>query len=178
MSDGGVNRAYLSLGSNIQPERNLPAAIAALAAYGTIAGASGVWESEPVGDPHQANFLNAAVLLETNLTAQSLKQDAIAGIERRLGRVRDPRNRNAARTIDIDVALFNRDVLRVGGSAIPDPEIIERPYLAVPLAELDADYRHPTDGRTLREIAQGLSPNGLIPRPDVALIADDEKGPR
>lgn len=170
MSDGPFNRAYLALGSNIEPETNLPAAVMRLADYGRVLAVSSVWESAAVGDTNQPDFLNAAVLLETTLTAEQLKRAAIGEIEQTLGRQRDPSNENAARTIDIDIALFNDDVLLVGESRIPDPEILERPFLAVPLAELDADYQHPTAGRTLQEIAASLSNDSLRIRDDVALM--------
>jgi 2-amino-4-hydroxy-6-hydroxymethyldihydropteridine diphosphokinase len=171
MSESMSHRAYLALGSNIAPEFNLPNAAERLADYGIIIGVSAVWESRPVGETNQANFLNAAVLLETPLSAAELKRVAIAGIEQSLGRVRDPQNKNAARTIDIDIALFNQDVLHVGGNRIPDPEILTRPFLAVPLAELHPEYVHPTDGRTLRAIAVGMGDRGLIARTDVRLTA-------
>ena len=171
MSEATKHRAYLALGSNISPETNLPAAVERLADYGSVISVSTVWESRPVGDTDQANFLNAAVLLQTPLSAEELKRVAIAAIEQRLGRVRDPQNKNAARTIDIDIALFNQDVLSVGENRIPDPEILTRPFLAVPLAELDPEYVHPTDGRTLRTIAEGWGECGTVARVDVQLRA-------
>jgi len=171
MSDTLANRAYLALGSNISPEVNLPAAARLLADFGSVVAVSGVWESRAVGDPHQANFLNAAVLLETALPADQLKRTAIAEIEQTLGRTRDPKNKNAARTIDIDIALFNRDVISLGDGRIPDPQLFTRPFLAVPLAELAPGYTVPIDGRTLQAIADSLQqhPPVLIARPDVRL---------
>src|SRR5580704_972738 len=115
MSECRANRAYLSLGSNIEPAQNLPAAVRELAAFGRILGVSSVWESAPFenddatdrADPVHGNmFLNAAVLLETDLSPSAFYNQAIAGIEQRLGRVRDPHDKNAPRTIDIDLSLF------------------------------------------------------------------------
>lgn len=174
MSDRGLNRAYLSLGSNIEAETNLPAAVRAISSYGQIRAVSRVWESAPFGESassrRDADFLNAAVLLETHLSTGELCVDVIPSIESRLGRVRDPRDKNAPRTIDIDLSLFNREVLTQGRRAIPDPELILRPFVAIPLAELDPDYVHPTDGRTLAQIAAqwGTKPP-LRLRTDVAL---------
>ncbi len=76
-----------------------------------------------MGFADQPDYLNAAVLLETSLSAQQLRETAIATVEATLGRVRSE-NRNAPRTIDIDIMLFNRDVLRVGRRRIPDPEVL------------------------------------------------------
>jgi 2-amino-4-hydroxy-6-hydroxymethyldihydropteridine diphosphokinase len=156
MPEGRPNRAYLSLGSNIEPERNLPASVALLRDFGTPVAVSRVWQSPPQGFADQADFLNAAVLLETGLSAAEIVADLIPAVERRLGRVRDPHNKNAPRTIDVDLSLFNRDVLTVAGRPIPDPQILARDFVAVPLAEIDPDYVHPTDGRTLAQIAAGM----------------------
>jgi 2-amino-4-hydroxy-6-hydroxymethyldihydropteridine diphosphokinase len=164
------HRAFLVLGSNIDPQRHLPAACRRLAAHGRIARVSRVWESPPADGSPQANYLNAAVLLETPLSAAELRRAALPEIENALGRVRDPHDRHAARTIDIDIALFDDAILEVAGARIPDPDLLTRPFVAVPLAELDPAYVHPQDGRTLAEIAaalEGAAP--LIPRDDVVL---------
>lgn len=162
--------AYLSLGSNIKPERNLKAAVQKLARFGNIRALSAVWESPPAGFADQPNFLNAAVLLETALSAKALRETAIASIEAGMGRVRT-KNKNAPRTIDIDIMLFNRDVLTVGRRRIPDAEVRERPFVAIPLAEIAPDYVHPETGETLRQIAQRFDPAaiGMRRRDDVVL---------
>jgi 2-amino-4-hydroxy-6-hydroxymethyldihydropteridine diphosphokinase len=164
------NRAYLSLGTNIQPERNLRAAVARLGEFGRVEAKSTVWQTSPIGLLEQPDFLNAAVLLETPLSAQALREVAIAQIEDALGRVRTE-NKNAPRTIDIDIMLFNNDVLTIGRRHIPDPEVMERPFVVIPLAEIAPGYRHPQTGETLKEIASKFDPaeSGMFPRDDVAL---------
>jgi 2-amino-4-hydroxy-6-hydroxymethyldihydropteridine diphosphokinase len=78
-------------------------------------------------------------------------------------------DKNAPRTIDLDIALFGDQVLDVGPRHIPDPEISKYPHIAVPLADLAPQQRHPETGQTLQEIAQGLPASGLVRRPDVVL---------
>ncbi len=170
MPDTSPNLAYLSLGSNIEPERNLPTAVDWLGRWGCVQAVSTVWESAPLGFADQPNFLNAAVLLETGLSAQALRQEAIASIETALGRVRTS-NKNAPRTIDIDIMLFNHEVLQVGQRRIPSPEVLERPFVAIPLAEIAPDYVHPETGQSLRQIAGRFDPKaaGLRRRDDVTL---------
>lgn len=172
MSEDAVNRAYLLLGSNIRPEENLPAAVRELERHGLLVAVSPVYESKPVGSANQANFLNAAVLLETPLSARALRFEVIAGIELKLGRVRDPQNKNAPRTIDIDLALFNREVIDAPELQIPDPNLCQRAFVARPLADADPGYVHPLAGRTLAELAAEAERRGpsLRPRPDVQLI--------
>ncbi len=178
MSEPRPNRAYLSLGSNIEPEQNLPAAVRELASFGRILAASNVWESAPFIDggpervdyPRHKNFLNAALLLETPLSPPDLYEQAISSVEHRLRRMRNPLDKNAPRTIDVDLSLFNDDVLEFAGHRVPDPEILIRPFVAIPLAEVAPDYVHPVEKRRLADIAAAWSNNsGLLPRPDVSL---------
>lgn len=163
--------AYLSLGSNLDKERNLPQAVRLLAAHGRLRAVSAVYETAPVGNPDDPAFFNAAVALETDLPPAELKQQVLAGIERQLGRQRsaDP---NAPRTIDIDISLYDQAMLDLGKRHIPDPEILRFAHVAVPLAELAPDYRHPETGETLAQIAQRVTeatPQPPRRRDDVAL---------
>ena len=171
MPDLLPNLAYLSLGSNIEPERNLPAAVSWLGRWGHVRAISTVWESPPLGFADQPHFLNAAALLETGLSAQGLRREAITSVETALGRVRTA-NKNAPRTIDIDIMLFNHDVLQVGQRRIPSPEVLERPFVAIPLAEIAPDYVHPEIDQTLRQIAGRFDPAaaGMRRRDDVTLV--------
>ncbi|MFN8459651.1 MAG: 2-amino-4-hydroxy-6-hydroxymethyldihydropteridine diphosphokinase [Anaerolineae bacterium] len=163
------NVAYLSLGSNIEPEANLPAAVRLLTQLTTLAAISSVWETAPLGVTSQANFLNAAAVVETDLTASALKEEVLEAIERQLGRVRQA-DKNAPRPIDLDIMLFNEDILEVGQRHIPDPEIIERAFVAIPLAEIAPHYRHPELGQTLAKIASRFETSGMRLRPEVSRV--------
>lgn len=179
MTEGRWNRAYLSLGSNIQPEQHLPAAVRALAEFGRLRAVSRVWESPPFGVSRHAesgNFLNGAILLETELSAASICDEVVPQVERKLGRVRDPRDKNAPRTIDVDLSLFNDEVLTVGRHLIPDPAILTRAFVARPLAEVAPDYRHPVAERTLAEFADELAVRQeLWLREDVSLALNSSE---
>lgn len=165
------NTAYLSLGSNLSKEQNLPAAARFLASHGRLLAVSTVYETEPIGNPDDPSFLNAAVILETALSAVELKEQVLRPLEQSLGRARtsDP---NAPRSIDVDICLFNHDILDLGRRHIPDPEILLHPHVAVPLAQVAPDYLHPETGESLAEIARRVksqSSQSLIPRWDVVL---------
>jgi 2-amino-4-hydroxy-6-hydroxymethyldihydropteridine diphosphokinase len=151
------NYVYLSLGSNIEPEKNMKAALEMLANYGHVIAISSIWETAPVGLADQPNFLNAAVLLETELSAEQTKTTMIQAIEQALLRNRMG-NPNAPRTMDIDIALFNQSILKLGKREIPDPDIYSRAFVALPLAEIAPDYVHPISGETLRKIALRFDP--------------------
>lgn len=162
-------RLLVGLGSNIEPETHLAAAVTLLAEFDRVVGVSHAWESAPVGFHDQPNFVNAAALLETSRSAAQLCREIFPALERRLNRRRDPSNRNAPRTIDVDLALYGSFVGRVDHREIPDPDILEREFLAVSLAELAPDFVHPTDGRTLAQIARSLrgTSTGLFRRDDL-----------
>jgi len=171
MAEPEINRVFLALGSNIDPVRNLTAACDQLAVHGTALVSSRVWETAPIGYHDQPPFLNAAVLLQTPASVRQLRCEVIPTIESQLQRKRDPQNRNGPRTIDIDIALFNREVLECDGCCIPDPDILTRPFLALTLAELDGDYLHPQTGTTLAEISRKLTDDvsGMRLRHDLEL---------
>jgi 2-amino-4-hydroxy-6-hydroxymethyldihydropteridine diphosphokinase len=150
------HRVYLSFGSNVDPERNLPAGLALLHSQG-LAAISSVYETAPVGTRDPRRFLNAAVLVVTDHPPVEFKLSVCREIEARLGRVRRPGDRFAPRTIDVDIALWDDAVLDLLGSPVPDPDILRHLHVALPLAELAPDLTHPVDGRTLGEIAAALA---------------------
>lgn len=144
----------ISLGSNIEPTVNLPLAIRTLADRFRVVRVSRIYQADPVGAPAAPVFLNAAVAIETDLAPAELKFGHLRPVEAELGRVRtsDP---NAPRTIDLDIALVGELVLADprAGIEIPDPEILTRAHVALPLADLAPDAVHPVTGETLSEIA-------------------------
>lgn len=164
-----MNRAYLSLGSSLDKERNLRAGVELLAEHGRVLAVSSAYETAPIGNPDDPTFLNAALILETPLEPQALKETVLRAVEDRLGRQRtsDP---NAPRTFDADISLFNDEILDVGRRHIPDPEILLYAHIAVPLAEIAPNYRHPETGETLAAIARRVSlDTTMIRRDDVSL---------
>ncbi|MBN2114164.1 MAG: 2-amino-4-hydroxy-6-hydroxymethyldihydropteridine diphosphokinase [Acidimicrobiia bacterium] len=151
MSSG--RRALLALGSNIEPERNLPAALELLAALPgvEVVAVSGVYESPSLGRPGDPWFHNAALALSTSLSPEALRAEC-RRVEASLGRVRGG-DRYAPRTIDIDLAAYEGFEGEVESSRVPDPDIPHRPFLAAALAEVAPHWALTPDGRTLREIA-------------------------
>ena len=155
-----MNRVFLSLGSNIDREQNLPAAVQLLRERVTIRAVSAVYETEPSGTEDQPCFFNAAVLIETVLEPVEIKEHLIDAVETALDRQRQA-DKNAPRTIDIDIALFNDDVLDYVPADgrprhIPDPDILRLVHAIVPLAELAPDQIHPETGERLDTIAKRL----------------------
>lgn len=160
----------IALGSNIEPERHLPAAARELAGLGTDLLASSVWESTPVGFLDQPNFCNAVIGLRTVLAPLEIRS-RLRGIEERLGRVRDPLNKNGPRTIDLDLILYGEVVTNSEELILPDRELPARPFLAVPAAEVAPDLVFPLTGETMSQIAGRFSPDAALlrRRTDIAL---------
>ncbi len=162
------HRVFVALSSNIHPEENLLSATRLLTERCTLLAVSPVYETLPIGNLDQPNFLNAAVLLETPLAAADLKDQVLLDIEQQLGRVHTS-DKHSPRTIALDIALYNTDILDIGSCHIPDPDILKYAHLAVPLADLAPEYRHPETGQTLREIAEHVTMGGIVRRDDLRL---------
>ena len=144
MSD--LHRAYLSLGSNIQPETNVVRAIELLRRHGRLERISSAWESESVGAPGP-NYLNACVLLLTPLSQPALKEQALLPVEKELGRQRSA-DKFAPRTIDIDIVLYD------GTSS--DNKYWEQAFVVVPLAEIYPEYQNPIRAESILKTATRL----------------------
>lgn len=169
----------LTLGSNIEPETNLLAALDALDARLGLAAVSPIYEADPVGAPGTPTFLNAAARTASRLPPRRLKREVLRPIEAELGRVRGP-DRNAPRTIDIDLALVGDLVLDDpdAGIRLPDPDILRRAHVAIPLADVAPDVLHPTERETLRTLAARLAaPTGLRRRGDLRWTKPEAEGP-
>ena len=138
--------AYLSLGSNIEPEVNLPMAVQLLAQHGEILKISSVWESEPVGGLG-GNYLNVCLSCKTMQTQEEFKAAAIYPIETRLGRKRSD-DKYAPRTMDIDIILFDNEII--------DGHWLAQAFVVVPLAEIHPYLQNPMSRELLHETATRL----------------------
>lgn len=143
---------YLSLGSNIEPEKNIPKAIDLLAGKVHVVAISNAWKTPAVGSLGP-DFLNAVIQINTDLDPNTLKTEILYPIESQLDRVRTS-DKNAPRTIDLDILIVD--------DIIVDDEIWFRVYLAVPLAELEGELIHTRSGQTIAEIAQLLKETNAI----------------
>ena len=142
-----LHLAYLSLGSNIGPEVNLPKAVKLLSQHGEIEKISSVWEIKPVGGGVGGNYLNACLSYKTPLSRDELKTEIIHPIESSLGRIRT-QDKYAPRTIDIDIILFDDEI--VGG------RWLAQVFVVVPLAEIYPDFQNPNANESIAEIATRL----------------------
>lgn len=142
-------RSFVGLGSNLgEREAMIRAALEELSRLPetTLVRASSLYDTEPVGDVEQPNFLNAVAELDTQLTARQLLWNLML-VEKRLGRVRV--QRWGPRTIDLDLLLYGDQVIEEDELRVPHPEMTRRSFVLVPLVELDPGLVHPLSGETM-----------------------------
>ncbi|WAA12362.1 2-amino-4-hydroxy-6-hydroxymethyldihydropteridine diphosphokinase [Fervidibacillus halotolerans] len=135
--------AYLSLGSNIgQREHFLSRAIEQLEDTKKIqvVDFSSIYETDPVGYKDQSNFLNMVIEIRTELTPEQLLNESLM-IEKKLGRKREIRF--GPRTIDIDVLLYNQELIHTDRLIVPHPRMHERSFVLIPLVEINGSLYLP-----------------------------------
>lgn len=167
-----MGTAYLSLGSNQQALEHLPRALAELRGRFGALRVSPLYRTPAVGF-EGPDFLNAAVVLETELEPEAL--DAwLHALEDAHGRRRDV-PRFSDRPLDIDIVFYDQRVLRGPGHLqLPRPEL-RHAFVLKPLADLAPDFPVPGDGRTL---AQLWNAHAEHRRPPEAVAWPPEQGCR
>ena len=150
-----LETAYIALGANLRrPEEQVMAAFEELAMLRDtrLAATSSLYRSAPVGYTEQPDFVNAVAGIETALSPRALLE-ALLGIERRYGRMRE--FKNAPRTLDLDVVLYGESEVHEPGLTIPHPRMHERAFVVVPLSEIAPDVVVPGRGR-VRDLLTGV----------------------
>ena len=147
-----MNVAFLGLGGNIGERlENLRKTIIALSeGCGEVIERSRIYETEAWGSDSEKKFLNQVVQLNTLLPVEDLLQK-ILQIELQLGRTRNGRQ-NSDRTVDIDILLYNSDVINLFNLYIPHPRLHLRKFVLVPLCEIAPALIHPTLKKSIYEI--------------------------
>ncbi|MHC1740958.1 MAG: 2-amino-4-hydroxy-6-hydroxymethyldihydropteridine diphosphokinase [Anaerolineaceae bacterium] len=139
-----MNTVLLGLGSNISPEYNLPESLRRLAKLVRIEAVSSIWETAAVGSDGPA-FLNAAAKVSTNFYLNTFKTEVLGVVEASLARVRTF-DKNAPRTIDLDILVFNKIVI--------DQAIFHLDHLILPLAEIFPELIEPLTNKPLAQLAK------------------------
>ncbi|MDM7273700.1 2-amino-4-hydroxy-6-hydroxymethyldihydropteridine diphosphokinase [Sulfurihydrogenibium azorense] len=149
-----MNKVFLGLGSNVGDRlTNLNKAIEILSDKIEILKISKVYETKPVGVENQPDFLNMAVMGQTELDHISLFE-FVKNVEKQVGRVY--RYRWGPREIDIDILFFNDLIYKSQDLEIPHPRLHERDFVLKPLMDLDPDFIHPVFKKSIRELYEEL----------------------
>ena len=139
-------RAFVALGSNLgDPQATVQAALAALQSLpgSTLAAASSLYQSAPVGLKNQPDFINAVAALDTQLSADNLLDELFA-IEARFGRKRE--FHHAPRTLDLDLLLYGNETRGTPRLMLPHPRMHERAFVLLPLVEIAPETAIPGHG--------------------------------
>ncbi|HEU0188985.1 MAG TPA: 2-amino-4-hydroxy-6-hydroxymethyldihydropteridine diphosphokinase [Gallionella sp.] len=172
-----MTRAFIGIGSNIEPEKNVRAAVLSLAQQTRVAGISSVYCTDALDHPEQPHYFNCVVEIETEATPAEMKHGILRPIENSLRRKRGE-DKFAPRTIDLDLILYGDLAMDEEDIKLPDPEILERPFLAIPLFELAPDLVLAEYNLSIGEIAAKLSRNGMRPQEDYTRLLREEANRR
>lgn len=155
------HKAYLSVGSNMGDRKKyLEDGIEALKAHPLIkqVKVSELIETAPYGGVEQADFLNAAIGLETLMEPEELLE-ALHNIENSAGRERILRW--GPRTLDLDILFFDKLVYESDTLVIPHPDLHNREFVLKPLSTIAPNYRHPLLGMTVSQELAELEKSSL-----------------
>lgn len=159
------HHAFIGIGSNIDPERNIIKAVEAIHIELPVLEISRFYLTTPIGGGNATGpwFINGVIHVLSRIEARPLKFSLLRGIERTLGRTRTD-DKYAERPIDLDLLLFDDRIVMEEGLILPSPQIVMYPFVGVPLSELVPDLRLPGPGRDrpLREIAAEMDTSGMV----------------
>lgn len=139
-------KIYISIGSNIDAEKNIRLAVHALEKYYGKLILSSVYESEAVGFTGD-NFLNLVAAVKTDDDVNSVATN-LRKIEDDNGRVRSG-PRFSSRCVDLDLLLYDDLVLKEEGLELPRDEITKNAFVLLPLDEIASQLIHPISGKTM-----------------------------
>ena len=153
-------RAFIGVGSSIDPERNILRGLELLLYTERILKISNFYQNQAVSRPKDPPFWNGVVAIETSCTPRDLKYYVLRRVESECGRTRDS-DSYSPRTLDLDILVYGNKVIREKGMVIPDPDIRSRPFIALPLYETEPLMILPDTGELLSDILRNMDVSGL-----------------
>lgn len=144
-----MTAVYVAAGSNVEPEKYLSRALRELTAvYGPLT-VSPAYRNQAVGFSGD-DFINLVVGFHADAAPADVRQQ-LQNIEAACDRPPGAA-KWAPRTMDLDILLFGDLVSNEPGLVIPRPDLLKRPYMLKPMADIAPEVRHPTLGQTMREL--------------------------
>lgn len=148
-----MNKAYLLTGGNLGNRAAYLSEARALiiTRCGEISKKSSLYETEAWGKSNQPAFLNQALEIKTALNAKQLMR-RILKIEKSIGRTR--KEKLGPRIIDIDILFYEDEIHQLPFLNIPHPEIQNRRFALMPLAEINPELIHPVLKKTITQLLE------------------------
>jgi 2-amino-4-hydroxy-6-hydroxymethyldihydropteridine diphosphokinase len=153
-------RSAIALGSNLGDSLTILSNALKILAYTpgiTLQAQSSWYQTKAVGPP-QPDYLNGCALLDVQMTPENLLETLLK-VEAEFGRVRQ--ERNAPRTLDLDLLLFDHLILDKPNLQLPHPRMKERAFVLVPLAEIAPDWIEPVSGKPIAQLVQTVDCSGV-----------------
>lgn len=160
-------KAAISLGSNLGESLTIiNKALASLEKNDNIIieNISSWYETVPVGPP-QPNYLNGCAILKTKLSPQTLLK-ALLDIETKFGRIRN--EKWGARTLDIDLILYEQLILETQELELPHPRMKDRAFVLVPLAEIAPNWVDPLTKKPIIELLKNVDQTGILKKIEIS----------
>ena len=151
--------AYISIGSNIGPKENIKKCLDMLKSEFEVIAISPMYETKPYGYEKQANFVNLAVGIKTELKPHELLKK-LQEIENKLGRKRAFRFN--PRTIDLDILLYGSEVINDKDLTIPHKGLFERDFMLIPLLDIAPDIKHPSAKTKIKYLKKDIKYKQII----------------
>ncbi len=159
-----MTRCYVLFGSNQGDKKALLERACALIEErcGMVVERSSDYLSEPWGFEAEEWFLNALIVVETELEPDRL-METLMQIERELGRVRHPEKAGySSRTADLDILYYGDHVVRTGKVTVPHPRLHQRRFALMPLCEVIPDFLHPEFNKSQQQLLENCSDESKV----------------
>lgn len=146
-----MNTVYLLLGSNLGNSAQVLAGATKEieVQIGSLQKSSSLYRTAAWGNEDQPDFINQIIVITSVFNAATVL-NKILHIEKNLGRIRTIKN--AARVIDIDILFFNNEIINTQTLTVPHPQVQNRRFVLIPLAEVAPSYQHPVFKKTAKEL--------------------------
>lgn len=165
-----VRTTYLSLGTNLGNRiENLQSAIDEInLSVGHVRNISSVYKTKSWGFEGE-DFYNICLEVSSSLAPEKMIK-IVLDIERKLGRQRNSQQGYNNRIIDIDILLFDDEIIFYNDLKVPHPEMLQRKFVLAPLAEIAPNMIHPIAKKTIQVCLQNCADNGVIEKIEAKLI--------
>lgn len=158
-----MSKVFIGLGGNIGNVQETFVKVIAIVEekIGSVINQSSLYKTAPWGFKDQNDFLNKVICVNTNLSPADVLKNLLT-IELMMGRNRNANNKNAPRTIDLDILFYDDKIIADDNLVVPHPRLHLRNFVLGPLAEIEPNYIHPVILKKIKEIAAESSDTSVV----------------